>query len=242
MGVFERMGRVISANFNALLDSAEDPRKSLDTTLKEMGDQVRAARQEVVKSVAAEKQLRNKGETLGQELDRWERRAELAVAHGDDELARQALQHKRRLLAERDRVEQLRLEQRGVALEMKAEVERMEIKLEELKSRRGTLVAQAEQARAGGGVEALGARGPGGGAFSEFRRMEAEIEGVEAAFAAQREVDEALGPGRGPSGMTADEVEARFRRLEQGGPEARGPGDDVDEELQALKRRVRVKT
>ena len=56
MGIFDRMGKVISSNFNSLLDSADDPSKSVDLTLGEMRDQVRAARQEVVSSVAAEKQ------------------------------------------------------------------------------------------------------------------------------------------------------------------------------------------
>ena len=36
MGIFDRMGKVISSNFNALLDKAEDPRKSIDLTLDEM--------------------------------------------------------------------------------------------------------------------------------------------------------------------------------------------------------------
>ena len=242
MGVFDRMGRAISANFNALLDKAEDPQKSIDQTLREMEEQLRAARREVVRGVAAEKQLRKKYDDIGAEIEKWEKRAELAVRHDDDELAREALKQKRRLTGERERAESLRLEQRGMALEMKAEVERMEQKLEEIHARKGTLIARAQQAKAGGGVEALGARGPGGGAFAEFRRMEEQIEGVETTFEAQREIDEALG-GRGPGGLSADEVEAKFRRLEAEGG-ARGgaaAGDEVDEELQALKKRIRVK-
>ena len=200
MGVFDRMGRVISANFNALLDGAEDPEKSVELTLREMSEQIRAARQEVVRSVAAEKQLRNKVAELDEELAKWVKRAELAVKHGDDDLAREALMQKRRLVGERDRAEALRAEQRGSALEMKAELERMEQKVEELKARKGALIAKAEQARAGSETGGLGSRSVGGKAFEEFRRMEDQIEGVETAFAAQREVEEALGTGRGPGG------------------------------------------
>src|SRR6188474_875788 len=107
MGIFDRMGRVISSNFNALLDKVEDPKKSIELTLDEMRQQVKAARQEVVRSVAAEKQLRKKVEELDVEVDKWSRRAELAVEHGDDQLAREALVQKRRCLGERDRAEAL---------------------------------------------------------------------------------------------------------------------------------------
>jgi phage shock protein A len=239
MGIFDRMGRVISSNFNALLDGAEDPKKSIELTLKEMGDQIRAARQEVVRGVAAGKQLRNKVDDLDTQVKKWEQRAELAVKHSDDSLAREALKQKKRLAGERDRAEALRAEQRGAALEMKRELERMEQKLEEFKARTNTIVAKAEQARTTEG-EVVGA--PGGRAFSEFRRMEDQIEGVEAAVQAQREVDEVLS-GRGPGGLTPDEVEAKFRRLEgeQGGEEGEEMSD-VDEELTALKKRIRIDT
>ncbi len=244
MGIFDRMGRVISSNFNTLLDKAEDPKKSIELTLSEMQEQIRAARQEVVRSVAAEKQLRKKVEELDQQVEKWQSRAELAVRHGDDDLAREALVHKQRLTTDRDRAEALRAEQRANALEMKAELERMEKKVQELAARKGTLIARAEQAKAGGGVEALGAK-PGGSAFSEFRRMEDQIEGVETAIVAEREVNEALHTSSSPTGMTREEVEARFRALEYGtgGAAAPEPGKSaVDDELSALKKKIRIGT
>ena len=44
MGIFDRMGKVISSNVNALLEKAEDPRKNIDLIVEEMKDQIRAAR------------------------------------------------------------------------------------------------------------------------------------------------------------------------------------------------------
>ncbi|MFC1642883.1 PspA/IM30 family protein [Myxococcota bacterium] len=242
MGVFDRMGRAISSNFNALLDKAEDPRKSIDLTLSEMAEQIRAARQEVVRSVAAEKQLRARVQELDRESEKWDRRAELAVKCGEDELAREALTQRRRVTGERDRAEAMRAEQRSMALEMKTELERMEHKLMEFEARKNTLVAQVEQAKSGGGAESLGARGAGGKAFDEFRRMEDQIEGVEVALTARREVEEALGGGAGPGGMTRPEVEARFHALECDGPSGHGASGqtEVDHELAQLKQRLRV--
>jgi phage shock protein A len=241
MGIFDRMGKVISSNFNALLDGLDDPRKSVEHTLHEMREQIRAARREVVSAVAAEKQLRGKLDELSREAEKWDQRAELAVKSGDDALAREALLQKRRVTAERDRAEAMRAEQRAAAHEMKSELERMEHKVEELEHKKGTLIAQAVQARAGGGVEGLGAKPAATGAFAEFRRMEDQIEAVETTVQAQRELDSVLHEP-GPGGMSRAEVEARFRALEGGvGPAAEQlKNNEVDAELQAIKRRVRV--
>lgn len=238
MGLFDRASRAVSANFNALLDKLEDPKKEIDLTVAEMEEQVRGARQEIVRSVASEKQLAKKADDLKSESEKWERRAELAVKHGDDDLAREALRHRRRLAGEVERAEALRVEQRSAALELKADLERMERTVQEVKAKKGILAARVAQARGGGGAEGLGAR-PGDNPFTEFSRMEEQITGVEAAIAAQREVEEALGGGAGPSGMTREQVEARFRELESkaGGATA---AENVDDELRELKAKLRV--
>lgn len=240
MGLFDRMGRVISSNFNALLDKVEDPRKSIDNTLDEMNEQLRAARQEIVRAVAAEKQLRGKVESLDAEARKWEDRAELALRREDEALAREALGQKSRVVAERDRIEALRAEQRGAALEMKAELQRMDQKVKEIALRKSTIAVQVGQARAGGGPEALGRTGTGPGPFDELRRMEDQIEGVEASVQAQRELDEALGT-RGPTGMSAAEVEAKFRAMEAE-TAVNQSASDVDAELDRLKQKIRIKT
>ncbi|AUX26145.1 membrane protein [Sorangium cellulosum] len=241
MGIFDRMGKVISSNVNALLDKAEDPKKSLDLIVEEMKDQIRAARKELVDAVAAEKVLRKKVDELDVEANKWEKRAELALKAGDEPLAREALVQKKRVVGERDRAEAMRAEQRSAVLSMKSELERMEAKQEELQARKGTLAAQIQQQRAGGGVEGLGARG-GQSAFAEFRRMEEQVEGQVAQVAASREIEEALSSGR----MSADELEAKFARLEHGGGGGGAGGEDrpggaaVDDELAALKKRIRI--
>jgi phage shock protein A len=240
MGIFERMSRVVSANFNALIDGADSPEKSLALTLREMREQLRAARREVVRSLAAEKQLRNKVAELDGDVARWEARAELAIRHAKDELARDALAHKRRLAAERERTENLRLQQLKNALEMKGEFEGMERKMEDFSARQGTIAVLARQAAAGG---ALGT-GPGETPLSAWQDVEDRLENIDAVFEAQREVDEALAMGRGPSGASKLEVEAQFQALERGNapPSEAGAPPGVDEELLALKKKYRVAT
>jgi phage shock protein A len=243
MGIFERMGRIASANFNSLLDRADSPEKALDLTLREMREQLRAARREVVRSLAAEKQLQSKVLELERDVARWESRAELAVRHGKDDLARDALAHKRRLAAERDRVAQLRIEQEQNAAEMKAEFERMERKMEDFAARQGTIAVLARTARAGGGSESLGVVGRGESPLSAWQDIEDRMDNIDTVFEAQREVDAALSEGRGPGGMTPAQVEAQFAALERGGDEiSEPPSTSVDDELLALKRKYRVQT
>jgi phage shock protein A len=167
------------------------------------------------------------------------KRAELALKADDETLAREALVQKRRIVGDRDRTEALRAEQRGAALRMKQELERMEQKQKELEARKGTIAARAQQAKAGGGSEALGAKG-GTSAFDEFRRMEDKIDRVETEASVAEEVNDALDESKQRSGMTRDELEAKFAALEGGGGGGSKGGGDVDQELAALKKKIRV--
>jgi phage shock protein A len=231
MGIFDRMGKVIQSNLNALLDKAEDDKKLVGLNLDEMDEQIKAGHKEVIAALAADKRLTKKCDDLRADVQRWDHRAELALKSGDEALAREALKQKKRTTSELEVTDRARGEQQAAALKMKEDLERMKLKLAELKLKRGTIVARAAQARAGAGGENLGSRG-GSSAFDNFRRMEEKIEGKEAEGAAMAEVEEAI--GKGPKN---EDLEAKFRDLEkQGG----GGPSDIDDELAALKKRIRV--
>ena len=236
MGIFDRMGKVISSNVNSMLDKAEDDKKLLELNLEEMGEQLKSGRQDVIAAVAAEKQLKKKADDLKAEVEKWEKRAELALKSEDEALAREALKQKKRTEGDYEAVDKARADQRDVALKMKEELERMEQKLEELKLRKGTIAARAQQARAGStGAEGLGARG-GSNAFDNFRKMEEKIEGREQDGLAMAEVEDALG-----TGPAEKDLESKFRDLERGGSGGGTKKDtEIDDELAALKKRIRV--
>jgi phage shock protein A len=242
MGIFDRMGKVIQSNLNSLLDRAEDDKKLIELNLDEMDGQIKAGHQEVVQAVAAEKQLRKKVDDLNAEVEKWDKRAELALKSGDETLAREALKQKKRVSGEAAAAEKARADQRDVALRMKEDLERMKEKLAELKMRKGSIVARAQQARGGSTSEQLGSKG-GSSAFDNFRRMEEKIEGREAEGMAMAEVEEALGKGE-----KREDLEVKFRDLERqtsgkGEGAAGGSGggsSEIDDELAALKKRIRV--
>jgi phage shock protein A len=229
MGIFDRMGKVIQSNLNALLEKTEDDRKLVDLNLDEMDEQIRAGQREVVQALGAEKQLQKRSADLEADVERWDKRAELALKGGDEALAREALKQKRRASGELEAAIRAKSEQGALAARMKGDLERMRDKLAELRMKRGTLVARATQARTGSGAEQLGAKG-GSSAFENFRRMEEKIEGREAEGSAMAEVEDALGKG-----ARNDDLEAKFRQLEQAGAPS-----EVDDDLAALKKRIRV--
>ena len=230
MGIFDRMGKVIQSNLNSLLEKTEDDRKLVDLNLDEMDEQVKAGQREVVQALGAEKQLQKRTADLQADVERWDKRAELALKGGDEALAREALKQKRRASGELDAANRARTEQADLAARMKGDLERMRDKLAELRMKRGTLVARATQARAGSGAEQLGSKG-GSSAFENFRRMEEKIEGREAEGSAMAEVEDALGKG-----AKNDDLEAKFRQLER----QSGATSEVDDDLAALKKRIRV--
>ena len=235
MGIFDRMGRVISSNLNSLLDKAEDPEKSLDLTVTEMADSLRAAKKEIVEALGLQKRLGKKVDELDNDVAKWERRAELALTSNDESLAREALKHKKRIIAERDRAEAQRAEQRGVVLTMKREMERMKDKLEELKQRKGSIAGQMRRAKGKG--DALSSAGPGGEAFEKFREMEGKIDQKAAEGSAMAEVDAALNDG-----LSETELEGKFAALEGRGYAQDGtPGaDPIDDEIARLKQKLRI--
>src|SRR5271155_2193223 len=234
MGIFDRMGRIIESNLNALLDKAEDDKKLIELNLDEMDGQLKAGHHEIVQAVAAEKQLQKRCDDLAADVGKWDRRAELALKSGDEALAREALNHKKRIACDLASAQRAQAEQHDAGVRMKDELERMKQRLSELRMRKGTLTARAAQARSGASAEQLGAKGSSG-AFDTFRRMEEKVEGREAEGRAMEEVEAAL--GKGPR---SDDLEAKFRELErQAGQPSSEPGG-VEDELAALKKRIRI--
>jgi phage shock protein A len=233
MGIFDRMGKVVSSNVNSLLDRAEDDKKLVELNLEEMDQQIRAGHEEVISALASEKQLRKKVDESRANQERWEKRAELALKTGDEALAREALKQKKRSSDEHDAADRARIEQRDVALKMKDELDRMKAKLDELKMRKGSIVGRAQQARSAS--TELGTKGKSS-AFENFRNLEESIENREAQGSAMAEVDAALRDG--PSDR---DLEAKFRDLERGGGGGTSAADAaIDDELAALKKRIRI--
>ena len=240
MGLFDRFGKLVSSNMNALLDKADDPEKSLGLLIEEMREQIRRGRQDLISAVATEKLLRNKVSDIDKQITTWQRRAELAVVAGDEPLAREALLFKKRLADDRDRMESQREAQRSQALQWKVDLDRANAKLEELETKKSAMVARAKHQPTSGQAPSENAEGVASASFDELRRMEEKLE--RAAAHAEAHAD-AVDMMQSPPGstMTTREVGERIEELASAAPKGKSDNSGVEDELRAMLDRYRVK-
>jgi phage shock protein A len=222
MGMLDRLGRAIKSNLNSIIDKAEDPAKMIAQTIDDMQDELKKARADLVSSLATVKQLEKKYKDQAEMGQTWERRAMLALEHGDDELAREALRNKKKSEGDAADTDRLREQQAAYVSELKSTIDQLERKVEELKAKKNTLASQVSNARAAGGNTSLG--GSNAGAVGRLREMQDKIESMEA----EAEATELLVDPKKAS------LEERFRKLERG-----ETTDSLEDELASLKTRLK---
>jgi phage shock protein A len=217
MGILERISKIIEANLNALLSSAEDPEKMLEQLLLDMRAQYREAQRQVTVALADEKRLEAKYHKEKAAVDEWQRKAVVALQKGREDLAREALLRKQEhAAAAQEYLTQLE-QQSAMVQKLKEGLVALDRKIDEAMRKKELLLARHKRAEAAKTINAAASHIDDQSAFAAFAQMEEKIGKLEAETAASEEVA-ALTKGK--------DLEAEFKALEQG---------DVDAELKALK-------
>ncbi len=146
MGIFSRLSDIVNSNINGILARAEDPKKIIRLIIQEMEDTLVEVRSGAVRGIAERKEMERRVATQRRETEEWERKAELAVTRGRDDLATGALAAKARA-AQALAVSEQQLAQMVEALNRQNEdIGKLQAKLTDAKNRERTIVARHRSA------------------------------------------------------------------------------------------------
>jgi phage shock protein A len=217
MSIFGRIGDLLSANVNSMLDNAEDPEKMADEYLRQLNEQLYAAKTNVASAMADAAKLNNQETHYNLEAEDWARKAEAALRQGDETLTKAALarkvqasklavQYKEQSDAQDQQVEQL---QQALV--------QLETRIAETKAKREMIVAKKHRAQT---QEAIQRTVRGLGSANAMDKLD-QLEG---------RVDDRLAKADAMAKLEGDSLESKFRDLEK--------DQEVDSELAELKRKL----
>jgi phage shock protein A len=92
MALLERVGTLLRANINDLIEKAEDPEKLAKQLVLDMENQLLQVKTQVAIAIADQHLLQKKFKEHEEAMNQWNRKAELAVQKQQDDLARAALE------------------------------------------------------------------------------------------------------------------------------------------------------
>ncbi len=151
MGIFSRMSDIINSNINAILDKAEDPEKMVRLIIQEMEETLVEVRSTSARAIADRKELERRREVLGAEAAEWERKAEVAVTKGRDDLAKGALSERNKAQEAAAAIDK-ELEMLGGTLaKLNEDIAALQAKIKDAKARQNAIImrGQAAQTRLG---------------------------------------------------------------------------------------------
>ena len=148
MALLDRVATLVRANLNDLIDKAENPEKMLKQVILDMENQFLQVKTQVAIALADLHLLEKKKKENAEKHSEWMRKAELAVAKKDDELARAALERAVSFQQMSESFEQQIADQEVQVESLKGALKRLELKLAEARSKADMLIAQHRRSRA----------------------------------------------------------------------------------------------
>ena len=225
MGVFSRFMDIINSNINSLLDQAEDPQKMIKLMINEMEDTIIEIKTNCAAAIGAENTAKRKVAELEGLVDRWQKRAELAINKGRDDLAREALLEKKKLSAELERLraESERYDQ--LVKKYKDDLAKLDEKLSSAKAKYQAMREQAAR-------EAEARRNAQSGQYTytyNWSKQNRDADPVDRFSKMEEHIDKMS--GRKNPGTENKDTEAKFKDLEE--------QEEIESELEQLKKQMK---
>ena len=152
MSIFSRMTDIINSNLNALLDKAEDPEKMVRLIIQEMEEALVEVRSTSARAIADRKELERRRDWQEAEAAEWERKAEVAVVKGRDDLAKGALVEANKA---REAVSLLKEELQALEstlAKLNEDVGALQAKIKDAKARQNAIIVRGKAAQSRLGV------------------------------------------------------------------------------------------
>lgn len=221
MGVFSRINDIVQANINTMLDKAEDPQKIMRLIIQEMEETLVELRTVSAKHLAEKKQYERKQMRLQQDAATWTEKAELALSHDKEGLAKAALQQKQQCLHDLNAIAQNLQVINDNLDKLSIDAQRLHSKLAEAKAKQKALNSREVASAARLKVKQREAQYDIEHAIEKFESYERKIEDLEAQVEAFDVVSE-----------TTD-LQTQFENLEK--------DNAIQSELAAMKANIKAK-
>ncbi|GMM68461.1 MAG: phage shock protein PspA [Pseudomonadota bacterium] len=217
MGIFSRFTDIVNSNINALLDKAEDPEKMVRLIIQEMEDTLVEVRSASAKTIANKKDIANQIAKYESDASDWEAKAELALSKDREDLARAALQEKKKSAEAAEALsKELAIVDEQIS-KLQDEIAQLQEKLADAKSRQKTIIMRQKTASSRLEVKKTLDSTKVDNAMGRFEQYERKIDDLESQV-------EAYDLGK-------KTLQDEFAELEA--------SDKVDDELAALKAKIK---
>ncbi len=218
MGIFSRTRDIIAANFNDMLDKADDPSKMIRMIILEMEETLVEVRASAARTIADQKEMHRHVVKLDRLQADWSEKAQLALSKDREDLARAALVERKKAA---DMADQLKQEIAVLDDALRAyeeDIQKLQHRLREARSRQTQIAARLESAENRVKLRTLMSQERTDEAFARFDQMERRVDYAEGRAEALSIADQSGKPS------LADEIAA----LEG--------ADAIDDELEQMKK------
>ncbi len=179
MSIFSRLNDIVNSNVNALLDKAEDPEKMVAQMIREMEDTLVEVRTALARAIADNKELSRMRARIQRDAGVWERKAEIALTRGREDLARGALQEKQLALRDVPGIDR-EIEQLEATIgKLSADATMLQEKIGDAKARQSALILRGKTATTRLGVRRCLDRGRVDEALHRFETYERRLDDLE---------------------------------------------------------------
>jgi phage shock protein A len=179
MGIFTRFRDIVSSNINAMLDRAEDPEKMIKLMIREMEDTLVELKASCAGVMADARKVQRRLDEATDQVFNWQEKAALAVDRGRDDLAREALQEKRRHRQLADRLNVEIAEFHSLIDQYHNDIRQLEDKLKSAREKQRLLVQRHIHARRKIRAQEEIRRADSSDAVLKFEALESRIDRME---------------------------------------------------------------